>query len=211
MPGFTCDVLGKVADLNADDAVSGILVQLPLPRQVDAARVIEAIDPDRDVDGLTPYSQGRLLLGEPLLVPCTPLGIMRMLDEAGVELAGRRAVVAGRSNLVGKPIALLLLGRNATVTLAHSRTADLGAVTREADVLVVAVGQPGMVRAEMVKPGATVIDVGVNRVEGKLVGDVGGDVVEVAGRLSPSPGGVGPMTRAMLVRNTLLAEQLRKP
>jgi len=207
----TQDVLGKVADLNADDAVSGILVQLPLPRQVDAARVIEAIDPDWDVDGLTPYSQGRLLLGEPLLVPCTPLGIMRMLDEAGVELAGRRAVVAGRSNLVGKPIALLLLGRNATVTLAHSRTADLGAVTREADVLVVAVGQPGMVRAEMVKPGATVIDVGVNRVEGKLVGDVGGDVVEVAGRLSPSPGGVGPMTRAMLVRNTLLAEQLRKP
>ena len=196
---------------SSDLAVSGILIQLPLPRQVDAARVIEAIDPDRDVDGLTPYSQGRLLLGQPLLVPCTPLGIMRMLDEAGVELAGRRAVVAGRSNLVGKPIALLLLGRNATVTLAHSRTADLGAVTREADVLVVAVGKAGMVRAEMVKPGATVIDVGVNRVEGKLVGDVAGDVVEVAGRLSPSPGGVGPMTRAMLVRNTLLAEQLRKP
>jgi methylenetetrahydrofolate dehydrogenase (NADP+)/methenyltetrahydrofolate cyclohydrolase len=207
----TSDVLDVVAELNADDAVSGVLVQLPLPRQVDAARVIEAIDPRKDVDGLHPYNQGRLLLGEPVLAPCTPLGIMRMLADAGVELEGRRAVVAGRSNLVGKPVALLLLGRNTTVTLAHSRTADLASVTREADVLVVAVGRPGMIEASMVKPGATVIDVGVNRVEGKLVGDVDEGVREVAGRLSPSPGGVGPMTRAMLVRNTLLAEQLRKP
>ena len=207
----TRDVLAAVADLNADGAVSGILVQLPLPGQVDAAAVIEAIDPRKDVDGLHPYNQGRLLLGEPVLAPCTPLGIMRMLQDAGVELEGRRAVVAGRSNLVGKPVALLLLARNATVTVVHSRTADLGANTREADVLVVAVGKPKMVTAEMVKPGATVIDVGVNRVDGKLVGDIAEDVREVAGRLSPSPGGVGPMTRAMLVRNTLLAEQLRKP
>ena len=207
----TTEVLDAVSELNAEDAVSGILVQLPLPPQVDAARVIEAIDPLKDVDGLTPYNQGRLLLAEPVLAPCTPLGIMRMLEFAGVELEGRRAVVAGRSNLVGKPVALLLLARNATVTLAHSRTTDLDAVTREADVLVAAVGRPGVIRAAMVKPDATVIDVGVNRVEGKLVGDVDEGVREVAGRLSPSPGGVGPMTRAMLVRNTLLAEQLRKP
>ena len=207
----TEEVLEVVVGLNADDAVSGILVQLPLPSQVDAARVIESIDPRKDVDGLHPYNQGRLFLGEPVLAPCTPLGIMRMLDEAGVELTGRRAVVAGRSNLVGKPVALLLLGRNATVTLAHSRTTDLGAVTREADVLIVAVGKAATIVAAMVKPGATVIDVGVNRVEGRLVGDVAEDVREVAGRVSPSPGGVGPMTRAMLVSNTLLAEQLRKP
>jgi methylenetetrahydrofolate dehydrogenase (NADP+)/methenyltetrahydrofolate cyclohydrolase len=207
----TADVLEVVGQLNGDDAVSGILVQLPLPRQVEAARVIEAIDPRKDVDGLTPYNQGRLLLAEPVLAPCTPLGIMRMLEFAGVELGGRRVVVAGRSNLVGKPVALLLLARNATVTIAHSRTADLAAVTREADVLVVAVGQPAVIDAPMVKPGATVVDVGVNRVDGKLVGDVDDGVREVAGRLSPSPGGVGPMTRAMLVRNTLLAEQLRKP
>jgi methylenetetrahydrofolate dehydrogenase (NADP+)/methenyltetrahydrofolate cyclohydrolase len=207
----TGDVLAVVAELNSDDAVSGVLVQLPLPPEVDAAAVIESIDPHKDVDGLHPYNQGRLLLGEAVLAPCTPLGIMRMLQEAGVELQGRRAVVAGRSNLVGKPVALLLLAADATVTLAHSRTADLAAVTREADVLVVAVGRPGTVTAPMVKPGATVIDVGVNRADGKLVGDVAEDVREVAGRLSPSPGGVGPMTRAMLVRNTLLAEQLRRP
>jgi methylenetetrahydrofolate dehydrogenase (NADP+)/methenyltetrahydrofolate cyclohydrolase len=207
----TREVVQLVAELNADEDVSGILVQLPLPPQVNEMRVIEAVDPDKDVDGFHPRNQGLLLLNEPLLVPCTPAGIMRMLDESGVTLERRRAVVVGRSNIVGKPVALLLLARHATVTIAHSRTPDLGAVTREADVLVAAVGRADIITPEMVKPGATVIDVGVNRVYGRQVGDVSEAVREVAGKLSPSPGGVGPMTRAMLVRNTLLAEQLRRP
>jgi methylenetetrahydrofolate dehydrogenase (NADP+)/methenyltetrahydrofolate cyclohydrolase len=207
----TQDVIRLVAELNLDDDVSGILVQLPLPAQVDEMRVIEAVDPSKDVDGFHPRNQGLLLLNEPRLVPCTPAGIIRMLDESGVQIERRRAVVVGRSNIVGKPVALLLLARHATVTVAHSRTTDLGAVTSEADILVAAVGRADLITPDMVKPGAAVIDVGVNRVYGRQVGDVAHGVREVAGLLSPSPGGVGPMTRAMLVRNTLLAEQLRRP
>jgi methylenetetrahydrofolate dehydrogenase (NADP+)/methenyltetrahydrofolate cyclohydrolase len=207
----TKDVLHLVAELNADEDVSGILVQLPLPAHVNEMQVIAAVDPLKDVDGFHPRNQGLLLLNDAQLIPCTPAGIMRMLDESGVTIERRLAVVVGRSNIVGKPVALLLLERHATVTVAHSRTPDLGAVTRQADILVAAVGRADLITPDMVKPGATVIDVGVNRVYGRQVGDVAEGVREVAGLLSPSPGGVGPMTRAMLVRNTLIAEQLRRP
>lgn len=205
----TEEVVALVKGLNQDRSVSGILVQLPLPRQVDTDRVIREIDPFRDVDGIHPLSQGRLLLGQPGLVPCTPAGVIALLDHVNVPLSGARAVVVGRSNIVGKPVAVLLTAKDATVTLCHSRTRDLGAIAREADVLVVAIGRPAAITADMVRPGAVVIDVGVNRVDGEIVGDVAGDVAGVAGWLTPVPGGVGPMTRAMLVRNTLLAERAR--
>lgn len=207
----TEQVLELVQRLNDDESVSGILVQAPLPGQVDYGAVVEAIDPRKDVDGLHPYNAGRLAIGTPNLVPCTPAGIIELLERYGVELAGRRAVVVGRSNLVGKPVALLLLYRHATVTICHSRSPDLAGECRRADVLIAAAGRPFLVQPDWVKPGAAVVDVGVSRVDGRLVGDVGLDVAEVAGWLTPNPGGVGPMTRAMLLRNTLQAEEMRRP
>jgi methylenetetrahydrofolate dehydrogenase (NADP+)/methenyltetrahydrofolate cyclohydrolase len=203
-------VLELVEELNADDAVDGILVQLPLPPHMDEPRVTRSVDPAKDVDGFHPLNAGRLFLGEPLHVPATPLGIMALLDEYEVELEGRQAVVIGRSEIVGKPIAMLLLARHATVTICHSRTRELGEHTRAADVLVAAVGRPALVTPDMVKPGAAVVDVGVNRTEAGLVGDVDKAVVEVAGLMTPVPGGVGPMTIAMLLRNTLTAARHRR-
>jgi methylenetetrahydrofolate dehydrogenase (NADP+)/methenyltetrahydrofolate cyclohydrolase len=203
------EVLELIADLNADDGVDGILVQLPLPGHMDEPTVTRAVDPDKDVDGFHPINAGRLFLGEPLLVPATPLGVMAMLAEYGIELEGKEAVVVGRSEIVGKPMSMLLLAEHATVTICHSRTDDLAAHTRRADVLVAAVGRPGIVTPDMVKPGATVIDVGVNRTDAGLVGDVDPAVFEVAGHMTPVPGGVGPMTIAMLLRNTLTAAQHR--
>jgi methylenetetrahydrofolate dehydrogenase (NADP+)/methenyltetrahydrofolate cyclohydrolase len=205
------ELLARVAELCADDTVDGILVQLPLPKQIREERVIEAIDPDKDVDGFHPISAGRLATGKPGLVPCTPSGCMRLLAEAGVKLEGARAVVVGRSNIVGKPMAQLLLAANATVTMAHSRTKDLAAVCREADVLVVAVGRARMVRGDWVKPGAVVIDVGMNRDDaGKLCGDVNTDEArEKASFITPVPGGVGPMTIAYLLENTVRAARMR--
>lgn len=204
------EVLDLIAELNADDGVDGILVQLPLPAHMDEPRVLRAVDPAKDVDGFHVLNAGRLYLGEPYLVPATPSGVMVMLAEHGVELKGKEAVVIGRSEIVGKPMAMLLLAEHATVTICHSRTTDLAAHTRRADILVAAVGRPGMVTPEMVKPGATVIDVGVNRTEAGLVGDVDPAVFEVAGLMTPVPGGVGPMTIAMLLRNTLTAAQQRR-
>ena len=204
------DVLDLLAELNAADDVDGILVQLPLPGHMDEPTVLRAVDPAKDVDGFHPLNAGRLFLGEPLHVPATPLGIMALLDEYDVELEGRRAVVIGRSEIVGKPVAMLLLARHATVTICHSRTRDLAEHTRAADVLVAAVGRPGLVTPDMVKPGAAVVDVGVNRTESGLVGDVDPAVAEVAGLMSPVPGGVGPMTIAMLLRNTLNAARFRR-
>lgn len=204
-------ILELIAELNADDAVDGILVQLPLPDHMDEPTVLRSVDPAKDVDGFHPLNAGRLFIGEPFLVPATPAGVMVMLDEHGVVLEGAEAVVVGRSEIVGKPMAALLLARHATVTICHSRTADLAAHTRRADVLVAAVGRPGLITPEMVKPGATVIDVGVNRTEAGLVGDVDPGVFEVAGLMTPVPGGVGPMTIAMLLRNTLIAAQSRNP
>jgi methylenetetrahydrofolate dehydrogenase (NADP+)/methenyltetrahydrofolate cyclohydrolase len=203
-------VLELIAELNADDGVDGILVQLPLPDHIDEPTVLRSVDPAKDVDGFHPLNAGLLFIGEPFLVPATPSGVMVMLDEHGVELEGAEAVVIGRSEIVGKPMAALLLARNATVTTCHSRTVDLASHTRRADVLVAAVGRPGLVTADMVKPGATVIDVGVNRTESGLVGDVDPGVFEVAGRMTPVPGGVGPMTIAMLLRNTLTAARARR-
>jgi methylenetetrahydrofolate dehydrogenase (NADP+)/methenyltetrahydrofolate cyclohydrolase len=183
-----------------------------MPPQVAVAPVLEAVDPARDVDGLHPVNGGRLLAGRPGLVPCTPAGILRLLDEYGIELEGRRAVVVGRSSLVGRPAALLLLNRNATVTVCHSRTRGLPEVCREADVLVVAIGRQWFVQPDWVKPGAAVIDVGINRgPDGKIIGDVDPAVEEVAGWLTPVPGGVGPLTRAMLMANTCRAEEARRP
>jgi methylenetetrahydrofolate dehydrogenase (NADP+)/methenyltetrahydrofolate cyclohydrolase len=199
------ELLALVSELNADERVSGILVQLPLPPQIEEDRVIRAIDPIKDVDGFHPINAGFLLLGRPTLAPATPAGIIELLREYEVPLAGAQALVIGRSNIVGKPIAALLLAENATVTVAHSRTRDLEGLAREADVIVAAVGRPGTVTAEMVKEGATVIDVGINRMNGRVVGDVADDVRSVAGLLTPVPGGVGPMTIAMLLRNTLRA------
>lgn len=212
------ELLGAVDGLNADPNVHGILVQLPLPSHIDAGAVIPRIDPAKDVDGFHPTNVGRLALGDPdVLAPCTPAGIIEMLLRSGHDPAGKRVVVVGRSTIVGRPVALLLLrrgrGGNATVTVAHSRTADLGAVTREADILIAAVGRPGMITGDMVRPGVVVIDVGVNRVDDpstergyRLVGDVVFDeVAELAAAVSPVPGGVGPMTITMLLRNTLEA------
>ena len=204
-------VLELIDELNADDGVDGILVQLPLPDHMDEPKVLRAVDPEKDVDGFHVLNAGRLYLGEPFLVPATPSGVMVMLDEHGVDLQGKEAVVIGRSEIVGKPMAMLLLARHATVTICHSRTVDLAAHTRRADVLVAAVGRRGLVTPDMVKPGAAVIDVGVNRTEeGKLVGDVDPACFEVAGLMTPVPGGVGPMTIAMLLRNTLTAAQHRR-
>ena len=199
------DLLALVAELNDDDRVTGILVQLPLPDHMDEGRVIRSIAPVKDVDGFHPASAGHLLQGEPTFVAATPAGIMEILRAYEIPLLGARAVVVGRSNIVGKPMALLLLGEHATVTVCHSRTRDLAEVVREADVVVAAVGRAGMVTSEMVKGGAAVVDVGINRVDGRVVGDVAEDVREVAGHLTPVPGGVGPMTIASLLRNTVRA------
>jgi len=206
----TEEVVDLVSGLDADDRMSALLVQMPLPRQVDAEAVVEAISPVKDVDGLHPYNAGRLALGAPVVKPCTPAGILELLDRYEVPVGGRRAVVVGRSNIVGKPVSLLLLQSNATVTICHSRTADLRSVCREADVLVSAVGKTFYIEPDWVKPGAAVVDVGVSRLDGKVAGDVHPDVAEVAGWLTPNPGGVGPMTRAMLVRNTFDAEVRRR-
>jgi methylenetetrahydrofolate dehydrogenase (NADP+) / methenyltetrahydrofolate cyclohydrolase len=209
------ELLQLVVDLNADERVDGILVQLPLPNQIDAARVIATIDPSKDVDGFHAMNAGRLATGLDALVPCTPLGCLHLLRSELGSLAGLEAVVIGRSNIVGKPMALLLLGDHATVTIAHSRTRDLPAVVRRADIVVAAVGRPEMVRGDWIKPGATVIDVGINRIptddgKGRLVGDVAYDeAAEVAAAITPVPGGVGPMTIAMLMRNTLVAAHRR--
>jgi methylenetetrahydrofolate dehydrogenase (NADP+) / methenyltetrahydrofolate cyclohydrolase len=204
------DLLDLIAQLNADDAVDGILVQLPLPAQIDEQRVLDAVDPTKDVDGFHPVNAGRLFLGQEGLVAATPTGIMTLLEEYDVPLVGARAVVVGRSIIVGKPVALLLLAQHATVTICHSRTVDLAAHTREADVLVAAVGQPGLISPDMVKEGATVIDVGMNRTPDGLRGDVDPAVAERAGLLTPVPGGVGPMTIASLLRNTVKAARRRR-
>jgi methylenetetrahydrofolate dehydrogenase (NADP+) / methenyltetrahydrofolate cyclohydrolase len=203
------ELLELVDQLNRDDAVDGILVQLPLPSHVDEQRVIESVDPAKDVDGFHPINAGRLFLGQEGLVAATPTGIIRLLEEYDVPLEGARAVVVGRSTIVGKPVALLLLARHATVTICHSRTTDLAAVTREADVLVVAVGRANLISPDMVKEGATVIDVGMNRTPEGLRGDVDPSVVDRAGLLTPVPGGVGPMTIASLLRNTVMAARRR--
>lgn len=201
------ELLGLIAQLNADPLVHGILVQLPLPPHIDESRVIEAIDPGKDVDGFHPVNAGRLFSGRPAFVPCTPLGILELLAHEKVDLAGARAVVVGRSNIVGKPAAVLLLSRHATVTICHSRTRDLPQVVRSADVVVAAVGKAEMIRGSWIRPGAVVVDVGINRLpDGRLAGDVAfEEAKEVAGRITPVPGGVGPMTIAMLLQNTLEA------
>jgi len=203
------ELIGLVRDLGRRTDVHGILVQLPLPGRLDAQRVIETLPPGKDVDGLHPENQGRLLAGQPGLRPCTPLGVMRLLDETGVQLKGARAAIVGRSVLVGKPVALLLLERHATVTMCHSRTADLGAEVGRADVVVAATGQAGLVRGAWIRPGAVVIDVGINRgPDGKLCGDVEFVVArERASWITPVPGGVGPMTVAMLLDNTVTAAE----
>jgi len=202
------DVLALVAELNDDPGIHGVLVQLPLPAQVDAHKVAAAIDPRKDVDGVTPVNAGLLYLGRPALVPATPLGIIALLDEHGIELTGARAVVIGRSDIVGKPVAHLLLQRHATVSICHSRTDDLPRYTLDADVLVAAVGIPGIVTAAMVKQGAAVVDVGITRSGSGLLGDVDPGVADVAAFLTPVPGGVGPLTIAMLLRNTVQAAGL---
>jgi methylenetetrahydrofolate dehydrogenase (NADP+) / methenyltetrahydrofolate cyclohydrolase len=206
------DLLATIAELNADEDVDGLLVQLPLPDHIDETRVIEAIAPGKDVDGIHPVNAGRLYLGRPTLVPGTPLGVMRMLDEYEIPLEGARAVVIGRSAIVGKPMAHLLLQRNATVTICHSRTQELERHTLDADVLVAAVGRTHLVSADMVKAGATVIDVGMNRDESsrKVLGDVDPGAMERAAYMTPVPGGVGPMTIAMVLQNTVTAARLRR-
>jgi methylenetetrahydrofolate dehydrogenase (NADP+) / methenyltetrahydrofolate cyclohydrolase len=203
------ELIDLVGQLNAD-SIDGLLVQLPLPDGIDEARVLRAIDPVKDVDGLHPFNAGQLYLGRPTHVGATPVGIMSLLEEYVVPLEGARAVVVGRSDIVGKPVSLLLLHANATVTICHSRTRDLGAVTREADVLVVAVGRYGVVGTDDVRPGATVVDVGMNRTEDGLRGDVDRAVADVAGLLTPVPGGVGPMTIATLLQNTVRAARYRR-
>ena len=231
----TDELLTLIASLNARDDVDGILTQLPLPREVEERAIIEAIDPAKDVDGFHPVNVGKLALGRPVFVPCTPVGIIELLDEAGIEIRGARACVVGRSQIVGRPMAQLLLQRDATVTVCHSRTRDLPSVTREADLLVVAIGRAGMIRREHIKPGATVVDVGMNPVSDPdevralfgqdaarrlnvvskrgytLVGDVHpAEAAEVAGKLTPVPGGVGLLTVAVLMKNTLLAATGRR-
>ena len=204
----TADLLREIAALNDRADIHGMIVQLPLPPQIDAAALLQAIAPEKDVDGFHWRNLGALAAGTPQLLPCTPAGVMHLLDREGVAIEGQRAVVIGRSLQVGKPTALLLISRGATVTVCHSKTADLAAIAREADILVAAVGRPRLVTAAMVRPGATVIDVGINRVDGKLVGDVDYAAVrEVAGRITPVPGGVGPMTVAMLIANTVFAAE----
>lgn len=203
------EVLSLIADLNSDALIHGILVQLPLPKHIDEKKILEAIDPDKDVDGFHPINVGRLVIGEPLFPPCTPQGIIELLKRTGVDINGKDAVIIGRSNIVGKPIAMLLMHENATVTVCHSRTKDLTAKAAAADILVAAIGKPEMVTADMVKEGAVVIDVGVNRVEDKLVGDVNFEAAkEKASAITPVPGGVGPMTIAMLLSNTVKSAKL---
>ncbi len=208
----TDQLLELVRRLNADESVSGILVQQPTPKHIDMTEIVLALDPVKDVDGFHPVNAGLVALGMPGGVePCTPAGIIELLVRSGVAIEGANAVVVGRSNLVGKPAAMLLLKRNATVTVCHTRTRDLGAHTRVADILVAAAGRANLITREMVKPGAAVVDVSTNWVDGKQVGDLGEGVAEVAGWLTPNPGGVGPMTRAMLIKNTLEAERRRRP
>ena len=204
------ELLDLVGVLNEDESIDGILVQTPLPEQIDEAQVMRTIDPMRDVDGLHPFNAGQLYLGRRTLVPATPLGVMTLLDEYRIPLAGQRVVVIGRSPLVGKPVALLLLEANATVTICHSRTQELARHTLDADVLVVAVGLPGVVTADMVKQGAAVVDVGITRTEAGLVGDVDPSVAEVAAFWTPVPGGVGPMTIACLLGNAVRAAKYRR-
>ena len=209
------EVLALIGKLNADPAVNGILVQLPLPKQIDTNKVIAAIDPAKDADGFHPLNAGRLASGLPGLVPCTPLGCIILAKTVHSSLAGMNAVVAGRSNIVGKPVAQLLLAENATVTIAHSKTKDLADVCRSADILVAAIGRAEMIRKDWIKPGATVIDVGINRVAGeagksRIVGDVAADASEVAGAVTPVPGGAGPMTIACLLLNTLRAACMQR-
>jgi methylenetetrahydrofolate dehydrogenase (NADP+)/methenyltetrahydrofolate cyclohydrolase len=204
------ELLAQVAELNADGSIDGLLVQLPLPDHIDEARVISAIDPVKDVDGLHPLNFGQLVLGRPAHVGATPVGVMRLLEEYDVQLEGARAVVVGRSDIVGKPAALLLLHANATVTVCHSRTHDLGEVTREADVLVVAVGRANVIGPDDVREGATVIDVGMNRGDDGVVGDVAPAAAESAGLITPVPGGVGPMTIAMLLASAVKAAKYRR-
>ncbi|PJI43904.1 bifunctional methylenetetrahydrofolate dehydrogenase/methenyltetrahydrofolate cyclohydrolase FolD [Ferrovibrio sp.] len=218
LPGTTsqAELLSVVATLNADKSVDGILVQMPLPKQIDTQAIIEAIDPAKDVDGLHPANAGKLNQGIAALTPCTPLGCMILLEKSGVQIAGANAVVIGRSILVGRPVAALLLAANATVTIAHSRTRDLAAVCRQADIVIAAVGKPELVRGDWIKPGAAVIDVGINRVAGengktRLIGDVHyASAEQVAGVITPVPGGVGPMTIACLLQNTLTAACYRE-
>lgn len=234
LPESTCeaDLLAEIDRLNRDDSVDGILVQLPLPRQIDSKKVIDAIDPAKDVDGFHPLNVGMLHLGRPALVPCTPAGVMRLIDSTGVRIEGSNAVIIGRSDIVGKPMAALLLQRHATVTICHSRTRNLAELTHQGDIVVAAVGKPLLVTADMVKPGAVVIDVGMNRVDASfaerlahdpdksrllvkngtvLIGDVDyARVREVAGWITPVPGGVGPMTIAMLMQNTVTAAERRR-
>jgi methylenetetrahydrofolate dehydrogenase (NADP+) / methenyltetrahydrofolate cyclohydrolase len=204
------ELLDLLSRLNDDDSVDGVLVQLPLPSHLDEAKAIEAIDPAKDVDGFHPMNAGRLYLGRPSLVPGTPLGIMRLLAEYEIETRGAHAVVVGRSSIVGKPIAHLLLQANATVTICHSRTVDLQRHTLDADILIAAVGQLHLIGADMVKAGATVVDVGMNRTENGLFGDVDPSASEVAGHMTPVPGGVGPMTVAMLLKNAVTAARSRR-
>ncbi len=211
LPGDTseAEVLARVQALNADPAIHGILVQLPLPAQIAESTIIEAIAPEKDVDGFHLANVGALVIAKPGFIPCTPAGVMVMLQRSGVSVAGKQAVVLGRSNIVGKPMALLLLQQDATVTICHSKTANLAAITRSADILIAAIGRPNFVTGDMVKPGACVIDVGINRLpDGKLCGDVEAQSVSpIAGWLSPVPGGVGPMTITMLLANTLNAAE----
>jgi methylenetetrahydrofolate dehydrogenase (NADP+)/methenyltetrahydrofolate cyclohydrolase len=208
------DLLAEIDRLNRDDAVHGILVQLPLPKQIDPKKVIDAISPAKDVDGFHPINVGMLHLGRPTLVPCTPAGVIRLIESTGQPIDGRHAVVIGRSDIVGKPMGALLLQKNATVTICHSRTRDLPALARQADILVAAIGRPRFVTAEMIRPGAIVIDVGINRLVEGTIGKLAGDVdfaaaQEVAGWITPVPGGVGPMTIAMLMKNTAAAAERR--
>ena len=205
------ELLDLIEKLNRDPAVDGILVQLPLPAQIDEKAVIDAIPPEKDVDGFSPVNVGRMQIGEPCYLPCTPAGCIRMIESTGTDIAGKNAVVIGRSNIVGKPAALLLLAKNATVTICHSRTKNLKEVCAAADILVAAVGREGFVTGDMVKPGAVVIDVGINRgADGKLHGDVNFEEASaVAGYITPVPGGVGPMTRAMLMKNTTQAAAMQ--
>jgi methylenetetrahydrofolate dehydrogenase (NADP+)/methenyltetrahydrofolate cyclohydrolase len=206
-------LIAFVKSLNADPDIHGILVQLPLPKHIDSRAVIEAIAPEKDVDGFHYQNVGSLMVGESAFYPCTPLGVMKMLEHEGVAVEGTHAVVVGRSTIVGKPMAMLLLNAGATVTICHSKTRDLAAMTRQADILVAAVGKPRMITAPMVKPGATVIDVGINRLpDGTLAGDVDFEAVkQVASRITPVPGGVGPMTIAMLLGNTVKSAERRRP
>jgi methylenetetrahydrofolate dehydrogenase (NADP+) / methenyltetrahydrofolate cyclohydrolase len=203
-------LMRTIAELNADPQTDAVLVQLPLPGQLDAAPVLEAIDPAKDVDGFHPLNVGRLWSGGAALAPCTPLGLLAILDHYGLDVHGRHVVIVGRSHMVGKPAATLFLSRHATVTIAHSRTRDLGAVVRAGDVVVAAVGRAGLIRADMVRPGAIVLDVGMTRVGDKIVGDVAEDVWGVAGHMTPMPGGTGLVTVAMVLQNTLTAAERRR-